>query len=95
MPAIDPPWGTPGRSAARPSSAPPAGPPLAPEQVTLLLDAADHSPSPWLGTWTVLAVATGARNGELCGLEWADLELDASTVRFRQALTIIDPAGGC
>jgi hypothetical protein len=50
----------------------------------LLLDAADHSPSPWLGTWTVLAAATGARNGELCGLEWADLDLDASTVRFRQ-----------
>jgi integrase len=65
---------------------------LAPEQVALLLDAADHTPSPWLGTWTVLAAATGARNGELCGLEWADLDLDAGTVRFRQALTIIDPA---
>jgi integrase len=65
---------------------------LAPEQVAVLLDAADHTPSPWLGTWTVLAAATGARNGELCGLEWADLELDAGTVRFRQALTIVDPA---
>jgi Phage integrase, N-terminal SAM-like domain len=65
---------------------------LAPEQVTLLLDAADQSPSPWLGPWTVLAAATGARNGELCGLEWADLDLDAGTVRFRQALSIIDPA---
>jgi integrase len=65
---------------------------LAPEQVALLLDAAGHSPSPWLGPWTVLAAATGARNGELCGLEWADLDLDAGTVRFRQALTIIDPA---
>ena len=58
----------------------------------MLLDAADHTPSPWLGPWTVLAAATGARNGELCGLEWADLDLDAGTVRFRQALTIIDPA---
>jgi integrase len=65
---------------------------LAPEQVALLLDAADHSPSPWLGPWTMLAAATGARNGELCGLEWADLDLDAGTVRFHQALTIIDPA---
>jgi integrase len=65
---------------------------LAPEQVALLLDAAERAPSPWLGSWTVLAVATGARNGELCGLEWADLDLDAGTVRFRQALTIIDPA---
>ena len=42
--------------------------------------------------WTVLAAATGARNGELCDLEWADLDLDAGTVRFRQALIIIDPA---
>ena len=65
---------------------------LAPEQVALLLDAANHTPSSWLGTWTMLAAATGARNGELCGLEWADLDLDAGTVRFRQALTIIDPA---
>ena len=65
---------------------------LAPEQVAVLLDAADHHPSPWLGPWTVLAAATGARNGELCGLEWADLDLDAGTVRFRQALTIVDPA---
>jgi integrase len=56
------------------------------------VDAADQSPSPWLGPWTVLAAATGARNGELCGLEWADLDLDANTVRFRQALVIIDPA---
>jgi len=65
---------------------------LVPEQVALLLHAADHSPSPWLGPWTVLAAAAGARNGELCALEWADLDLDAGTVRFRQALTIIDPA---
>jgi integrase len=64
---------------------------LAPEQVAALLDAAGHITSPWLGPWTVLAAATGARNGELCGLEWCDLDLDAGTVRFRQALTIIDP----
>jgi integrase len=65
---------------------------LAPEQVAVLLDAAGQTSSPWLGTWTILAAATGARNGELCGLEWADLDLDAGTIRFRQALTIIDPA---
>ena len=65
---------------------------LAPEQIDLLLEAAERAPSPWLGTWTVLAAATGARNGELCGLEWCDLDLDAGTVRFRQALTNVDPA---
>jgi integrase len=64
---------------------------LTPQQVAALLDAADRASSPWLGAWTVLAAATGARNGELCGLEWSDLDLDAGTVRFRQALTIVDP----
>ena len=62
----------------------------APEQVAVLLDAAEHAPSPWLETWTMLA-ATGARNGELCGLEWTDLDLDAGTIRFRQALTTSPP----
>jgi integrase len=66
-----------------------AEPTTAPAQ---LLDAAERASSPWLGPWTVLAAATGARNGELCGLEWADLDLDAGTVRFRQALTNVDPA---
>jgi integrase len=63
---------------------------LRPNQVALLLDAAGRHPSPWLGTWTVLAAATGARNGELCGLEWPDLDLEAGTVRFRQELTVVD-----
>jgi integrase len=40
--------------------------------------------------WTVLATATGARNGELCGLEWTDLDLDQGTVHFRQELTNVD-----
>jgi integrase len=89
-------WRLLAHNAATPATPPPVprteAVALAPEQVAVLLDAADHTSSPWLGTWTVLAAATGARNGELCGLEWADLDLDAGTVRFRQALTIIDPA---
>jgi len=64
---------------------------LAPQQVAMLLDAAAGKTSPWLGVWMILAAATGARNGELCGLEWIDLDLDAGTVQFRQARTIIDP----
>jgi integrase len=57
----------------------------------MLLDAAARTTSPWLDPWTVLAAGTGARNGELCGLEWADLDLEGGTIQFRQALTIIDP----
>jgi integrase len=63
---------------------------LLPDQVDLLLEAAAGDPKPWLGAWTVLAAATGARDGELCGLEWSDVDLAAGTVRFRQELTIVD-----
>ncbi len=63
---------------------------LVPQQVDLLLDAAAQDSKPWLGAWTVLAAATGARNSELCGLEWSDLGLEAGTVRFRQELTNVD-----
>jgi hypothetical protein len=42
---------------------------LAPEQVAVLLDAADQSPSPWLGPQTVLAAATGpATAGSAAGM---------------------------
>jgi integrase len=64
-------------------------PALLAEQVDLLLDAT-ADPKPWLGAWAVLAAANGARNGELCGLEWSDLDLEVGTVRCRQELAIVD-----
>ncbi len=63
---------------------------LTPEQVGMLLAAAHHDPRPWLRAFVVLAAATGARIGELCGLEWHDLDLAAGTIRFRQALSSVD-----
>jgi hypothetical protein len=50
-------------------------------------------PHPLTMAWRLDGACGGdrARNGELCGLEWTDLDLDAGTVRFRQALTIVDP----
>jgi integrase len=63
---------------------------LTPEQVGRLLAAAQQDPRPWLRAFVVLAAATGARNGELCGLEWPDLDLEAGTMRFRQALSSVD-----
>jgi integrase len=63
---------------------------LTPEQVGSLLAAAHHHRRPWLRAFTILAAATGARTGELCGLEWHDLDLNAGTLRFRQALSSID-----
>jgi integrase len=56
----------------------------------MLLAAAHRERRPWLRAFAVLAAATGARTGELCGLEWDDLDLAAGTVRFRQALSSID-----
>ena len=56
----------------------------------MLLAAAQHDRRPWLRAFTILAAATGARTGELCGLEWHDLDLDAGTLRFRQALSSVD-----
>jgi hypothetical protein len=63
---------------------------LTPEQVGRLLAATQRDRRPWLRAFVVLAAATGARNGELCGLEWHDLDLDAGTIRFRQALSSVD-----
>src|SRR5574341_907589 len=62
---------------------------LTSEQVGMLLAAAHHDRRPLLRAFVVLA-ATGVRIGELCGLEWHDLDLDAGTVRFRQALSSVD-----
>ena len=63
---------------------------LTPQQVGILLAAAHHERRPWLHAFVVLAAATGARTGELCGLEQHDLDLEAGTLRFRQALSSID-----
>lgn len=63
---------------------------LTPQQVGALLAATRHERRPWLHAFVVLAAATGARTGELCGLEQHDLDLEAGTLRFRQALSSID-----
>ncbi|MBA3884574.1 MAG: site-specific integrase [Acidobacteria bacterium] len=39
------------------------------------------------GAFYALALDTGARKGELCGLRWSDLDLEAGTLRIVQQLT--------
>lgn len=59
-------------------------PPDVAARAALLAAAAEMGPS-----WPValrLAVVTGARRGELCGLQWGDLDLDAGTVTFRRVV---------
>ncbi len=65
------------RTTAIPAPTPAA---LTPEQVGILLTTAHQDRRPWLRAFVVLAAATGARTGELCGLEWHDLDLNVGTV---------------
>ena len=59
--------------------------PPEPEDVrTLLKLAADDDPA--LAVFLHLAVATGARRGELCALRWSDVDLDAGTLLIAKAL---------
>jgi integrase len=57
--------------------------PLTPEQVKLLLDAASGDR---LEALYVLAVHTGLRQGELLGLKWDDIDLEAGALQVRRAL---------
>jgi integrase len=57
--------------------------PLTPEQVKMLLDAASGDR---LEALYVLAVHTGLRQGELLGLKWDDIDLEAGTLQVRRAL---------
>lgn len=59
------------------------------DQVRRLLDAATGSFEPWL----LLAVHTGARRGEMCGLQWRDVDLDHSIVTVRRSVAYT-PASG-
>ena len=49
-----------------------------PEEADALVDAAPD----WLAPFLVAAFETGGRRGELCGLMWNDLDLEAGSLRF-------------
>ena len=58
---------------------------LTPAQARQLLEHADG----WLYHLVLLAVASGARRGELLALRWADLDLDAGTVRIARSVGLV------
>jgi integrase len=68
-----------------PRVAPPAGRSLSVEQSRTLLAAAA---SQHLEAAYVLALAYGLRRGELLGLSWSDIDLDAATLWIHQQLTV-------
>jgi integrase len=62
-----------------------------PEHVAARIAAAeDHDPD--LGVFARLAVATGARRGELAALRWSDVDLEQSIVHLR--LAVVNDDGG-
>jgi len=63
---------------------------LVPAQTAALLAAAEHS---FVYVPIVLAVATGARRGEVPGLRWADVDLERATASIAQTLEETDRAG--
>jgi integrase len=58
--------------------------PLTPEQVKVLFEAARGDR---LEALYVLAVTTGLRQGELLGLKWDDVDMQAETLQVRRTLT--------
>lgn len=56
---------------------------LGAEERLRLLSACRHSPSPALYDLVLLALATGARKGELLGLTWADVDLTRGRLLFQ------------
>jgi integrase len=64
--------------------------PLTPEQVKTLFEAAKGDR---LEALYVLAVTTGLRQGELLGLKWDDVDMEAGTLQVRRTLTMAAESG--
>jgi integrase len=72
----------PGQSARVPRARPlsPASP--TPAAVAAVIAAARDAQLDLLAAYVWLAAVTGARRGELCGLQWADIDLDAGVIHI-------------
>jgi integrase len=57
---------------------------LSVDEIATLLAAADPTRE---GPFVRMALATGARRGELCGLEWRDVDLETRAVRIERSVT--------
>ena len=71
---------------------------LSADERTRLFQACARSRSPWLYQIVLMALVTGARKSEILTLRWRDIDVHASTVRFRntkngsdRTITLVDP----
>lgn len=62
------------------------------EQIAALLEALPDAPDQ-LSVIVQLALFTGARRGEICGLRWADIDLDAGIMAINRNLSFIRHKG--
>jgi len=46
-----------------------------------------------MACWLHVAIATGARRGEICALRWSDVDLVAATVRIERSVSVTRAAG--
>jgi len=66
--------------------------PPTPEQVRMLLRSAERADQE-LACWLHVAVATGARRGEICALRWGDIDWERATVRIERSVSVTKQAG--
>lgn len=62
------------------------------QELSYILSCAAQEPLQWQ-TYISLAADTGLRRGELCGLQWTDIDFQASTVTVRRNLQYTPAAG--
>jgi integrase len=75
---------SPFRSVDHPEPRPKEQPYLTPDEADRILDAA--AGTPW-HPMLVVALATGARRGELCALRWSAIDFEGRTMAIRQSLS--------
>lgn len=68
--------------------------PLTAEQAKQLLKTAINTNDPFASRWAA-ALLLGARQGELLGLQWSRVDLDAGEVDLSMQLQVINPVHGC
>jgi integrase len=61
-------------------------------QIRRMLSAAEDNDQ-LLACWLHVAVATGARRGEICALRWGDVDVERATVRIERSVAATKQAG--
>ena len=61
-------------------------------ELSYVLSCLEKAPLKWR-TYITLAADTGARRGELCGLQWSDIDMKESTITIRRNLQYTASAG--